>query len=46
MEFKSCEPRTFFFYNMEWRREVNGGSIFNQVPTAASQFGSSGTSSI
>ena len=38
VEFRSSEPRTFFFYNMEWRREVNGGSIFNQVPTAG-QFG-------
>lgn len=38
VEFKSSRPRTFFFYNMEWRREVQGGSIFNQVPTAA-QFG-------
>src|ERR1700730_3561741 len=38
VEFRSSEPRTFFFYNMEWRREVKGGSIFNQVPAAA-QFG-------
>ncbi len=35
VEFKSSNPRTFFFYNQEWRREINGGSIFNQVPTAA-----------
>jgi hypothetical protein len=33
--FKSSNPKTFFFYNQEWRREINGGSIFNQVPTAA-----------
>ena len=36
--FKSSNPKTFFFYNQEWRREINGGSIFNQVPTAA-QYG-------
>ena len=35
LEFKSSNPKTFFFYNQEWRREINGGSIFNQVPTAA-----------
>ena len=28
------QPQDFFFYNQEWRREINGGSIFNQVPTA------------
>ena len=35
VEFKSSKPKTFFFYNQEWRSEINGGSIFNQVPTAA-----------
>lgn len=35
VEFKSSNPKTFFFFNMEWRREINGGSIFNTVPTAA-----------
>ena len=34
LAFKSSNPKTFFFYNQEWRREINGGSIFNQVPTA------------
>ena len=44
LEFKSGTPRTFFFYNMEWRREVNGGSIHNLVPTASNfGFGSTGT---
>ena len=43
MEFKSSNPKTFFFYNQEWRREINGGSIFNLVPTTANYgFGSSG----
>lgn len=35
VEFKSSNPKTFYFYNMEWRREINGGSIFKTVPTAA-----------
>jgi hypothetical protein len=35
LAFKSSNPKTFFFYNQEWRREINGGSIFNHVPTAA-----------
>lgn len=39
VEFKSPSPKTFFFYNQEWRREINGGSIFNQVPTAAQYAG-------
>ena len=44
VEFRSANPKTFFFYNPEWRREINGGSIHNLVPTAAMfGFGSSGT---
>ena len=44
IEFKSSNPKTFFFYNQEWRREINGGSIHKLVPTAAMfGFGSSGT---
>ncbi len=39
IEFKSSNPKTFFFYNQEWRREINGGSIFKQVPTAANLAG-------
>jgi hypothetical protein len=39
VEFKASKPKTFFFYNQEWRREINGGSIFNQVPTAANYSG-------
>ena len=34
VEFKSSNPKTFFFYNMEWRREIQGGSINNVVPTS------------
>jgi hypothetical protein len=33
--FRSQNPKTFFFYNMEWRRLINGGSIFNQAPSQA-----------
>jgi 3D (Asp-Asp-Asp) domain-containing protein len=33
VEFKSAKPKTFFFYNMEWRRDIIGGQIFpNAVP--------------
>jgi hypothetical protein len=28
----SSEPKTFFFYNQEWRRFVNGGSLNQLVP--------------
>lgn len=38
VEFRSSKPKTFFFYNMEWRKLVEGGSIYNTVPTSA-QFG-------
>jgi len=44
VEFRSKDPKTFFFYNQEWRREINGGAIHNLVPTRAMfGFGSSGT---
>jgi hypothetical protein len=44
IEFKSSNPKTFFFYNQEWRREINGGSLHQLVPTRAMfGFGSSGT---
>jgi hypothetical protein len=44
VEFKSSNPKTFFFYNQEWRREISGGSIHSLVPTAKMfGFGSSGT---
>lgn len=33
VQFKSSDPKTFFFYNMEWRKLIQGGSIFNEVPT-------------
>jgi hypothetical protein len=36
VEFKSRDPKTFFFYNQEWRREIQGGSTLRaRVPTAA-----------
>jgi carboxypeptidase family protein len=35
VQFRSSNPKTFFFYNMEWRKLIQGGSIYNQVPTAA-----------
>lgn len=43
VEFKSSNPKTFFFYNQEWRREIQGGSIFNSVPTAAEYGGNLST---
>ena len=33
VQFRSSNPKTFFFFNMEWRKLIQGGSIFNQVPT-------------
>lgn len=38
VQFRSTNPKTFFFYNMEWRKLIEGGSIYNTVPTAA-QYG-------
>ena len=35
---KSSKANTFFFYNMEWRREVNGGGL-NQVVPFPSTYG-------
>lgn len=35
VEFKSTSPKTFFFYNMEWRKLIQGGSIRNQAPSQA-----------
>jgi hypothetical protein len=36
VEFKSSNPKTFFFYNQEWRREIQGGSVDHpSVPTSA-----------
>lgn len=35
VQFKSPNPKTFFFYNQEWRREINGGSIHNLAFTSA-----------
>lgn len=39
VELKSSKPKTFFFYNQEWRREISGGSINNQVPSTANYSG-------
>jgi hypothetical protein len=34
------QKKTFFFYNMEWRRRVNGGQFYNtNVPSAAEEAG-------
>jgi hypothetical protein len=42
-EFRSSNPKTFFFYNMEWRKLTQGGSINNAVPTCQEfGFGSNG----
>ena len=35
IEFRSRNPKSFFFYNQEWRREINGGGIHNKVLTAS-----------
>ena len=44
LEFLSKDPKSFFFYNQEWRKEIQGGAIFKQVPSAANfGFGASGT---
>jgi hypothetical protein len=34
---KSSNPKTFFFYNMEWRRYIQGG-LFNQTVPLASEY--------
>ncbi len=40
VDFKASQPKTFFFYNQEWRREIQGGSILRaRVPTAAEYAG-------
>jgi len=44
VNFKSSNPKSFFFYNQEWRREIQGGSIFhNRVPTATEYGGNLST---
>lgn len=44
VEFKSGNPKTFFFYNQEWRREIQGGSIDHaRVPTASEYAGNLST---
>ena len=46
VEFASNNPKTFFFYNMEWRRLTQGGAINNQVPNCQEfGFGSNGCTS-
>lgn len=42
---KSSTPKTFFFYNMEWRRQVNGGGV-NQVVPFADTYGGDLTSAV
>ena len=39
---KSSTPKTFFFYNMEWRRLVSGAAIHQAVPFPSSYPTSSG----
>ncbi len=44
VDFKASQPKTFFFYNQEWRREIQGGSILRaRVPTAAEYAGNLST---
>jgi hypothetical protein len=38
VSFKAAEPRTFFFYNQEWRRVIQGGSL-NQLVPLPSEYG-------
>jgi hypothetical protein len=35
VEFKSSNPKTFFFYNMDWRRYIHGGLFNVNVPLAS-----------
>jgi Carboxypeptidase regulatory-like domain len=35
VEFKSSTPKTFFFYNMDWRRYIHGGLFNVNVPLAS-----------
>ncbi len=34
----SSNPKTFFFYNMEWRRQILGGGIFGRVVPLTSTY--------
>jgi hypothetical protein len=34
----SSNPKTFFFYNMEWRRQIVGGGIFGRVVPFAESY--------
>lgn len=33
VDFKAAEKKTFFFYNMEWRKFIHGGNTNQQVPS-------------
>lgn len=35
----SSNPKTFFFYNMEWRRQISGGGIFGRTVPLADDYG-------
>jgi hypothetical protein len=37
---RRSEPKTFFFYNMEWRRLIQGGNINQKVPLTSTYGGS------
>lgn len=36
---RSSNPKTFFFYNMEWRRQIQGGGIFGRTVPLATDYG-------
>jgi hypothetical protein len=42
----SDNPKTFFFYNMEWRSLVQGGLLNQQVPLTSTYGGNFGTTTI
>ena len=39
VQFKSGKPKTFFFYNQEWRREISGLSPINSKAFNAAELG-------
>jgi Carboxypeptidase regulatory-like domain len=42
----SSNPKTFFFYNMEWRRQVTGGGIFGQQVPFSDDYGGNLTDAV
>ena len=43
VDFWKSEHKTFFFYNMEWRRIIQGGGINQKVPSTSEYPGANGT---